>query len=57
MKEEEETKFKSGQTVYSKVDPQVKLIIRRYYQNIYYCKFADYPQKKELALFEREILQ
>ena len=56
MKEQEETKFKAGQTVYAKVDPTVKLIIRRYYKQIYYCQFAADLDKKELALFEREIL-
>ncbi|MBN3582155.1 hypothetical protein JYB64_07130 [Algoriphagus aestuarii] len=54
--EQEETKFKAGQTVYAKVDPTVKLIIRRYYKQIYYCQFAADLDKKELALFEREIL-
>ncbi|WPR75811.1 hypothetical protein [Algoriphagus sp. NG3] len=56
MEETEVTKFKAGQTVFAKVAPEVKLIIRRYYKRIYYCKFADDPQKKELALFGREII-
>lgn len=51
-----ESKFKAGDNVYSKVNPTVKLVVRRYIDRIYYCKFVDEPNKKELALFEREIL-
>ncbi|MCE7055884.1 hypothetical protein LZF95_14480 [Algoriphagus sp. AGSA1] len=57
MEETEVTKFKAGLAVYAKVAPEVKLIIRRYYKGIYYCKFADDPEKKEQALFEREIIE
>lgn len=49
-------KFKEGQVVFSKKDPAVKLIIRRYYSRIYYCRFADAPELQEVALFEREIM-
>ncbi len=52
----QESKFKSGDTVYAKVNPKVKLIVRLYYRRIYYCTFADNPNKKELVLFERELL-
>ncbi len=55
MEEIEVTKFSAGQTVYTKVAPKVKMRIRRYYKQIYYCKFGDNPERKELALFEREI--
>ncbi|WP_035468250.1 hypothetical protein [Algoriphagus mannitolivorans] len=57
MEEPITNKFKAGDTVYAKVDPKVPLVIRRFYKEIYYCAFADWPQKKELALFEREILE
>lgn len=56
MEDQEKNKFQAGERVYAKVDPKVPLIIRRFYKEIYYCAFADWPQKKELALFEREIL-
>lgn len=51
-----DNKYNIGDTVYAKVDPEVKLIVRKYYARIYYCKFADLPMKKELALFDREII-
>lgn len=53
----EESDFKIGQLVFAKVAPKVKLIIRKYYAKIYYCPFVDDPEKKELALFEREIIR
>jgi hypothetical protein len=54
--EEIGNKFKAGEVVYAKVAPKVPLIVRRFYKEIYYCTFADQPEKKELALFEREIV-
>lgn len=54
---ENKTRFKPGDMVYAKVDADVKLIIRKYYAGIYYCTFVDQPDKKELALFEREIVK
>ncbi|MDR7129688.1 hypothetical protein J2X69_002033 [Algoriphagus sp. 4150] len=48
--------FEVGDLVYDKKNPETKLIIRKYYAGIYYCTFADFPMKKELALFERELL-
>ena len=52
----EENKFKAGDTVYTKVNPDVKLIVRRYIKRSYYCRFAGEPDKKELALFQRELV-
>lgn len=51
-----ENKYKEGEIVYAKVNPEVKLVIRRYVDKIYYCKFPDEPARKELVYFEREIL-
>ena len=51
-----ERKFEEGEVVYAKVNPQIKMIVRRYVARIYYCTFADQPDKKELALFDREIV-
>jgi hypothetical protein len=53
----EETHFKVGQHVFTIIAPKVKMMIRKYYAEIYYCTFADDPEKKELALFEREIIR
>ncbi|MCG6191534.1 hypothetical protein [Maribellus maritimus] len=51
-----ENKFNEGEIVYAKVNPGLKLIIRRYVDKIYYCKIQDEPGRKELVYFEREIL-
>ena len=48
--------FKVGDIVYAKVNPEVRLLVRKHYAHIYYCRYADLPMKKELALFEREIV-
>ncbi len=53
----QEGKFKSGDIVYTKVNPEVKLIVRLYYRRIYYCTFAEDPKKKEVVFFERELVQ
>jgi len=53
----EETRYKVGQHVFTIIAPKVKMIIRKYYAKIYYCTFSDHPEKKELALFEREIIR
>lgn len=51
-----ESKFKEGEIVCAKVNPGLKLIIRRYVDRIYYCKIHDEPDRKELVYFEREIM-
>lgn len=51
-----ENKYKEGQEVYAKVNPTLKLIIRRYVDRIYYCKIKENPTQKELVYFEREIM-
>ena len=51
-----ENKYKEGEIVYARVNPGLKLIIRRYVDKIYYCKIQDEPDRKELVYFEREIL-
>lgn len=51
-----ENKYKEGQVVYAKVNPSLKLIIRRYVDSIYYCKTHDKPDQKELVYFERELM-
>lgn len=53
--EEKENKYEAGNIVYAKSDPDVKLVVRRYLKRIYYCKFYDEPDRKELAMFEREL--
>lgn len=55
MENIKENKYKEGEVVCEKSNPHVRLIVRRYLNRIYYCKFQWDPQQKELALFEREI--
>ncbi len=50
-----ENKYKEGETVYAKVNPECKLIVRRYVKRIYYCTIRDNPEEKELVFFEREL--
>ncbi len=49
-------KYMEGEIVYAKVNPDLKLVIRRYVDKIYYCKIQDEPNQKDLVYFEREIL-
>ncbi|GAB3223686.1 hypothetical protein J0A67_10255 [Algoriphagus aestuariicola] len=56
MKNEYINKYKVGEKVATKADPSVELTVRKYYAGIYYCVFVALPHKKELALFERELL-
>ena len=51
-----EHKFNEGETVYAKEAPEVKLIIRRYIDEIYYCKIADHTAGKERVYFQRELI-
>lgn len=56
MKDEKKNKYAVGDTVYAKVNPETKLIVRLYVSRIYYCTFPEEPERKELALFERELV-
>jgi hypothetical protein len=48
-------KYKEGETVFATVDPDTKLIVRRYVDDIYYCKLKADPYARELVYFEREL--
>ena len=48
-------KYESGDVVYAKVNPTLKLVIRRYIDRTYYCRVHEDPTQKELVYFEREI--
>lgn len=56
MGRENENKYVAGDIVYEKVKPEVKLVVRRYIDRIYFCRLQDEPERKELALFERELV-
>lgn len=52
-----ESKFKEGEVVYARTDPDRRLIIRRCLDAIYYCKIMDDPKRvTELVYFERELV-
>lgn len=57
MKNEDVNKFNVGDRVFGKVKPTIELNVRKYYAGIYYCTIVNEPEKKELALFERELIQ
>ncbi|CAG5068560.1 hypothetical protein DYBT9623_01291 [Dyadobacter sp. CECT 9623] len=48
-------RFTEGQFIFAKSNPDQKLVIRRYYKRIYYCRAA-YGGEKEYPLFESEII-
>lgn len=52
---ESEQIFKEGETIHPKLNPALKMVIRRYMDRIYYCQDPEDPSRKEFAFFEREI--
>jgi hypothetical protein len=49
--------YNAGDNVSAKVDPSINLIIRRYIDQVYYCKQVEAPEKKELVFYERELVE
>ena len=52
-----QNKYNPGDVVYAKVNPSLKLVIRRYIDQIYFCKVQEDPERKELVYFERELVE
>lgn len=52
----DKNKYSEGEIVYAKINPEIKLVVRLYQNRIYYCQFPDEPERKELILFERELV-
>lgn len=48
-------KFKAGEIVYERIRPTQKLIVGSCINNLYYCKLKEFPKRKELVYFEREL--
>lgn len=46
----------AGEIVYAKLNPSLKLMVRRYVDRVYYCTICDQPDKKELVYYERELI-
>ncbi|GGG23078.1 hypothetical protein [Pontibacter amylolyticus] len=51
-----ENKYPEGSIVYAKVNPGLKLAVRRYARRIYYCTNLEHPLAKELVYYERELM-
>ncbi|TRX46401.1 hypothetical protein FNH22_30890 [Fulvivirga sp. M361] len=51
-----QNKYNAGDITYAKANPTLKLVIRRYIDQVYYCKVQDDPERKELVYFERELV-
>lgn len=51
-----ENKYKEGETVYANEEPALKLKVRRYVDQIYYCTVTEDPSRKDLVYFERELM-
>jgi hypothetical protein len=49
-------RYNAGDIVSAKENPNLKLVIRRYIDQIYYCKIQDNPEKEDLVYFERELV-
>jgi hypothetical protein len=49
-------KFSDGETVFERINPGQKLMVRRYVNKIYYCMVEDFPNRKDLVFFERELM-
>ena len=52
-----QNKYNPGDVVYAKANPDVKLVIRRYVDRVYYCKVDTNPSGKEQVYFERELVE
>jgi hypothetical protein len=50
-----ENKFKEGEEVFAKSDPELKLLVRRYVDRIYYCEIKGNTDRNDLVYFEREL--
>lgn len=48
-------KYQPGDVVFAKVNPTLKLVVRRYVDQVYYCKIQNDPERKELVYYEREL--
>ena len=51
-----ENTYKAGQIVSERVRPNQQLIVNRCNHNMYYCKVAENPKRKELVYLERDLM-
>lgn len=50
-----QNKYPERSVVYAIAKPEVKLIVKRYMDRVYYCRALLDPAQKELTFFEREL--
>ncbi|KAA3439709.1 hypothetical protein [Rufibacter hautae] len=50
-----ENLYLPGTVVFARVNPGLKLVVRRFAKRVYYCTVQENPAQKELVYFEREI--
>lgn len=50
-----ENKFAEGSTVIALVAPEIKLIVRRYVDRVYYCRIQPDTGGNDVVYFEREL--
>jgi len=48
--------YKIGATITTKANPEVKLVIMRYYHRTYYCADANDPTQKLNEYFEKQLM-
>jgi hypothetical protein len=53
---DKEHKYNEGDIVWALEAPNVKLVVRRYIDKIYYCKVHAGIEKQEKVYFERELM-
>ncbi len=49
-------KYEIGDTVFTKINPSISLIVKRYIKGVYYCGFQNEPDRWELGLFARALI-
>ena len=52
-----DNKFREGTTISARNNPEVAMVIVKYYQRIYYCVVTGDGSKKQHAFFEHELLE
>lgn len=51
-----DSRYRAGEEVFAKENPELALVVRRYIDRIYYCRVRDDADHKELVYFDRELL-
>ncbi len=49
-------KYEIGDTVFTKINPSISMIVRRHIDGIYYCGFPNDPDRWELGLSAKALV-